>query len=461
MNPSHLEDPLDNPIDPKKFHWGVACAAYQVEGAYQIDDKGPSIWDKFANTPGKIYKNQHANQTCQFYHRYPEDLQIVRDLQIPNFRFSLSWSRLLPEGTGKVNSLGIDFYNRLINHCLSLGITPWVTLYHWDLPLALHQKGGWTNREIVHWFSEYVALAVKHFGDRVQHWMVMNEPMVFTGAGYFLGIHAPGKRGMANFLAATHHATLCQAEGARVIKAHRPQAEVGTTFSCSYLEPYKDSSRHINATIRADAVVNRLFIEPSLGMGYPTEQFKTLARIEKYMQAGDEDRMTFDFDFYGIQNYTREIIRHAWAMPYIFARPVGAKHRNVPITLMEWEVYPEAIYRILKQFHRDYGLKKVIITENGAAFQDTVEDGKVKDELRTQFLQANIRQCLRAKQEGVPLEGYFVWTLTDNFEWAEGYRPTFGLVHIDFQTQQRTVKDSAYWYSQFIQEFATMPIDNT
>ena len=461
MNYSDLEGSFDSPTDSKKFHWGVACAAYQVEGAHQLDGKGPSIWDKFANTPGKIYKNQQANRACQFYHRYPEDLQIVRDLQIPNFRFSLSWSRLLPEGTGKVNPLGIDFYNRLINHCLSLGITPWVTLYHWDLPLVLHQKGGWTNREIVHWFSEYVELAVKHFGDRVQHWMVMNEPMVFTGAGYFLGIHAPGKRGMANFLAATHHATLCQAEGARVIKAYRPQAEVGTTFSCSYLEPYKDSSRHINATIRADAVVNRLFIEPSLGMSYPTEQFKTLARIEKYMQAGDEERMTFDFDFYGIQNYTREIIRHAWAMPYIFARPVGAKHRNVPITLMEWEVYPEAIYRILKQFHRDYGLKKVIITENGAAFQDTVEDGKVKDELRTQFLQANIRQCLRAKQEGVPLEGYFVWTLTDNFEWAEGYRPTFGLVHIDFQTQQRTVKDSAYWYSQFIQEFATMPIDNT
>ena len=461
MNHSRLENSFDNPAHAKKFHWGVANAAYQVEGAYQLDGKGPSIWDKFANTPGKTYQNQHANQACQFYHRYPEDLQIVQNLQIPNFRFSLSWSRLLPEGTGKVNPRGIDFYNRLINHCLSLGITPWVTLYHWDLPLALHQKGGWTNREIVHWFSEYAELAVKHFGDRVQHWMVMNEPMVFTGAGYFLGIHAPGKRGMANFLAAAHHATLCQAEGARVIKAHRPQAEVGTTFSCSYLEPYKNSARHINATVRADAVVNRLFIEPSLGMGYPTEQFKTLARIEKYMQVGDEERMTFDFDFYGIQNYTREIIRHAWAMPYIFARPVGAKHRDVPTTLMEWEVYPEAIYQILKQFHRDYRLKKIIITENGAAFQDTVEDGKVHDERRKQFLQANIRQCLRAKREGVPLEGYFVWTLTDNFEWAEGYRPTFGLVHIDFQTQQRIIKDSGYWYSQFIQEFATMPVGNT
>ena len=461
MNHSHLEDSFDNSVHSKNFHWGIANAAYQVEGAYQLDGKGPSIWDKFANTSGKIYQNQHANQACQFYHRYPEDLQIVRDLKIPNFRFSLSWSRLLPEGTGKVNPLGIDFYNRLINHCLSLGITPWVTLYHWDLPLALHQKGGWTNREIVHWFSEYVELVVKRFGDRVQHWMVLNEPMVFTGAGYFLGIHAPGKRGMANFLAAAHHATLCQAEGARVIKAHRSQAEVGTTFSCSYLEPYQDSARHINATVRADAVVNRLFIEPSLGMGYPTKQFKTLARIEKYMQAGDEERMTFDFDFYGIQNYTREIIRHAWAMPYIFARPVGAKHRKVPTTLMEWEVYPEAIYQILKQFHRDYGLKKVIITENGAAFQDTVESGKVNDKLRVKFLQANIQQCLKAKQEGVPLEGYFVWTLTDNFEWAEGYRPTFGLVHVDFQTQRRIVKESGYWYSQFVQEFATMPIDNT
>ena len=455
MNHSRTNDSPDNAaFNHENFHWGVATAAYQVEGAHQLDGKGPSIWDKFANKRGNVYQNQHANEACQFYHRYQGDLQIVRDLQIPNLRFSLSWSRLLPEGTGRVNPAGIGFYDRLIDHCLSLDITPWVTLYHWDLPLALHQKGGWTNREIVHWFSEYVALAVKRYGDRVQHWMVMNEPMVFTGAGYFLGIHAPGKRGMANFLAAVHHATLCQAEGARIIKAHWPQAAVGTTFSCSYLEPYKAISQHINATLRADAVVNRLFIEPSLGMGYPIEQFKTLARIEKYMQAGDEQRMTFNFDFYGIQNYTREIIRHTWAMPYIFARPVGAKDRNVPMTLMGWEVYPEAIYQIVKQFHRDYGLKKIIITENGAAFKDTVEGGKIQDKQRTQFLQANIRQCLKAKKEGVPLAGYFVWTLTDNFEWAEGYRPTFGLVHVNFQTQQRIIKDSGYWYSRFIREFA-------
>lgn len=434
------------------FCWGVATAAYQTEGAYQKDGKGLSIWDVFTQRSGNIYQNQHAHEACDFYHRYEEDLQIVRSLNIDHFRFSLSWPRILPEGTGRVNETGLDFYNRLVDYCLSLGITPWVTLYHWDLPWVLSEKGGWTNRDIIGWFKEYVEVAVKALGDRVQHWMILNEPMMFTGGGYFLGIHAPGKRSISSFLAAVHHATLCQAEGARVVKGLQPSAQVGTTFSCAHVEPVRPVARHQRAAARADALLNRLFIEPAVGLGYPTQQLPVLKRLEKYMHPGDEELMAYNFDFIGLQNYTREVIRHAWSMPYVFARPVAAERRGVPVTLMGWEVYPEAIYRVLQQFHQSYGLQKIVITENGAAFRDTVEDGQVVDSQREDYLRDNIKQCLRAREEGVPVAGYFVWTLTDNFEWAEGYRTPFGLVHIDFDTQRRTIKKSGFWYGNFIQQ---------
>ncbi len=238
------------------FEWGVSTAAYQTEGAFQEDGKGLSIWDEFANRSGKTYNNQNGNQACDFYHRYPEDLSIIQQLGIPNFRFSIAWSRVLPQGIGTPNQAGIDFYDRLIDGCLERDIEPWVTLYHWDLPLALHQRGGWTNRDIVSWFAEYVELTVGRFKDRVANWMVLNEPMVFTGAGYFLGIHAPGRRGMRNFSAAVHHATLCQAEGGRVIRDLHSTAQVGTTFSCALVESASPSRQDVRAAQRVDALLN-------------------------------------------------------------------------------------------------------------------------------------------------------------------------------------------------------------
>lgn len=433
------------------FHWGISSSAFQTEGAYQQDGKGLSIWDHFTSLKGKIFENHDAKTTCDFYHRYKRDISIIQQLGIKNFRFSISWPRILPQGTGHINAQGIDFYNQVIDHCLSCGIEPWVTLYHWDLPLALSEKGGWTNREIMHWFCEYAAICAKAFGDRVRHWMILNEPAVFTDAGYFLGIHAPGLRGLSNFLPAVHHAALCQAEGARTVKDWLSDSEVGTTFSCSWIEPIRKVERHINAARRADALINRLFIEPALGLGYPTDDLKSLRKIEQYMQADDEHRMKFDFDFIGLQNYTREVIKHSFTIPYVFAKPVSADRRQVPVTLMNWEVYPEAIYQVLLDFHQKYKLKKIIITENGAAFQDKVHHHEVADDKRKQFIKDNIRQCLRAKREGVPLSGYFVWTLTDNFEWAEGYRPTFGLVHVNFRTQERIIKQSGFWYKDFIE----------
>ncbi len=434
-----------------EFTWGISTAAYQIEGAYNADGKGLSIWDVFTNTKGKIPLNENGNVTCDFYHRYTQDLLLIHRLHISNYRFSLSWSRILPNGTGRLNNAGIDFYNRLIDFCLELNITPWITLYHWDLPYELQKQGGWNNRQVVDWFSEYTALCIKKFGDRVKNWMVLNEPMAFTGAGHFFGIHAPGKKGLRNFLSAAHHAALCQAEGGRIIKSLRSDCRVGTTFSCTHIEPLTALEEDRIAAQKIDALLNRMFIEPLLGLGYPVNDVKILKRIEQHMQPGDEAKLSFNMDFIGLQNYTREIIRHSIYTPFVKAQIVKAKKRNVAVTSMNWEVYPECMYQVLKKFAAYPNIPEIIVTENGAAFPDKVENGAIHDEKRVSYLQNHLAEILRAKQEGVPVNGYFVWTLLDNFEWAEGYHPRFGLVHVDFKTQKRIIKDSGNWYRDFLQ----------
>ncbi|MDV3754879.1 beta-glucosidase [Elizabethkingia anophelis] len=434
----------------KDFIWGVSTAAYQIEGAHNLDGKGPSVWDTFVQKRNKIFRNHTGNIACDHYNRYIDDLYLMHSMNIRNYRFSISWSRILPEGTGLINQAGIDFYNKLIDLSLELGITPWVTLYHWDLPHSLEIKGGWTNRDVKDWFGDYVAICVKSFGDRVKNWMVLNEPTVFSAAGYFFGVHAPGRKSIEGFLAAAHHAALAQAHGARVIKTLQPESNVGTTFSCSHVEAYTNREKDIKAAKKADLLLNSLFIEPLLGMGYPVNEIKTLRRIEKYIKQNDERDLKFDMDFIGIQNYTREIIRYAMFVPFLQAKIVNAKDRNVEMTAMEWEVYPESIYHILKKFQAYENIPPLIITENGAAFSDTLQNNVVHDPKRLQYIQNILQQVLRAKQEGVNVNGYFVWTFLDNFEWAEGYHPRFGLVHVDFQTQQRTVKSSGHWYADFI-----------
>ena len=433
------------------FQWGVSTAAFQIEGAYQKDGKGPSIWDEFTSIKGNIQNGHHANNSCDFYHRFEQDVNLMRYMGIKNFRLSLAWTRIFPEGKGRINWKGIDFYHRLFDYCNEAGIEPWVTLYHWDLPHALELKGGWTNRDVVYWFQDYISLCIKQFGDKVRHWMVMNEPMVFVGAGYFLGVHAPGKKGLGSFLPAVHHATLAQAAGAEVVRTLSPRAEVGTTFSCSYVEPYSHKAKDVNAAIKVDALLNRLFLEPTLGLGYPLQDLKALNKIEKYVKSGDENNMKVDFDFIGMQNYTREIVKFAPLVPLIRAKLVKARNRGVKTTLMGWEVFPPGIYKMLKKFNAYEGIRKIIVTENGAAFNDQLFMDKVVDEPRVNYLKDHIAQVLRAKKDGVKVEGYFVWTFMDNFEWAEGYHPRFGLVYVDFQTQQRIVKSSGLWYKNFLE----------
>jgi beta-glucosidase len=435
------------------FHWGVAAAAYQTEGAWQQQGKGPSIWDDFTRRPGRIRNGEHGRVACDFFHRYEADLDLAQGLGLTDFRFSAAWARVLPNGTGAVNQRGLDFYDRLVDACLERELQPWLTAYHWDLPSALQARGGWTNRSCVAWLTDYVQVLARRLGDRVRHWLVLNEPMVFVGAGHLLGVHAPGRRSLSAFLAAAHHATLAQAEGGRALRALLPDgARIGTTFSCSYLTPQRPGHAWDEAaTRRADALLNRFFVEPALGLGYPVAELPTLGwLLERYHHPGDEQRLKFDFDFWGVQNYTREVVRFSPWLPLQWATLVPAKLRGVPYTDMGWEVYPESIYQMLKQFSAYPNAPKLVVTESGSAFPDICVNRRVADDARRAYLQAAIGQVLRARREGVPVEGYFAWTLTDNFEWAEGYGPRFGLVHVDYETQQRTLKDSGLWYRDFL-----------
>ncbi len=432
------------------FVFGVSSSAFQTEGAYNIHGKGLSIWDTYC-IKGKIKNNDNAFYACDFYSRYKSDLLLMRQMNIRNFRFSISWPRILPYGTVKhINYKGIDFYNRVIDTCLELGITPWITLYHWDLPQALENKGGWVNRNIVNWFSDYAKICVHAFGDRVKRWMVLNEPMVFTGAGYFMGVHAPGKMGLKNFLPAVHHACLVQGIIPALLKNEKKDIKTGTTFSFSYIESCNNHEKNIKAALRADTLLNRLFIEPALLGKYPVNDLKSIERIFDMMHPDDENNLKAAYDFVGVQVYTREVVKHVWYVPYIKAKIISASKRKVKHTLMNWEVYPPSIYNIIKKVSNLNPSIDIYITENGAAFNDIQYNHTVFDTERTAYIQAYLEQVLKAKNEGANVKGYFVWSFTDNFEWAEGYTPRFGLVYVDFKTQQRIIKNSGKWYSSFL-----------
>ena len=338
----------------------------------------------------------------------------------------------------------------MIDTCLDKEITPWITLYHWDLPQILEDKGGWTSRDVVDWFSEFSNICTLRFGDRVKQWIPINEPASFTILGYLTGLHAPGRHGIHHFLSAAHHVLLAMAEGGRIIRSNVPDATIGTALSCSYVEPFKRIPRHEKAARRIDVLLNRLFIEPTLGMGYPMQDLPFLRKIEKYIIPGDEEKIKFDFDFTGLQNYFR-VIGKSGIIPYIWANQVKNKDKNAEFTQLGWEVYPDGIYQIIKQFAR-YPIKKMIITENGASFADHLTDGSIHDTARTSFFKGYLSSVLRAKKEGVDIGGYFVWTLLDNFEWSFGYQPKFGLVYDDFNTQQRIVKDSGRWFQEFLKQ---------
>ncbi|MBN2486355.1 MAG: beta-glucosidase [Bacteroidales bacterium] len=436
----------------KNFVWGAASAAFQTEGAAYSDGRSASVWDTFASKKGKIKNGDNALVACDFYNRYTTDIALLGQMNFNAFRFSLSWPRIIPNGIGNVNLKGTDFYNRLIDTCLEKNIEPWLTLYHWDLPQVLEDKGGWTNRDILDWFGEYCTTAAKKFGDRVKNWIVLNEPMAFTSFGYLLGLHAPGKRGLHNFMPALHHAALCQAIGSRIVKDILPGANVGSTFSCSLVEAADDKQKNTDAANRLDAALNRLFIEPALGMGYPEDTLPFLKRLDKYMKPGDGQLLKANFDFVGIQYYFRVVAKHS-GLPPLYAGQVKPNKRGAITNTMGLEVFPEGIGQMLQKFSGYKNIPKIYITESGACFDDILNNnGTISDNKRTGYHKETLFHLLKTKNKGIAVDGFFVWSLTDNFEWNYGYKPRFGLVYIDYATQNRFMKDSGKWFSEFLSE---------
>jgi beta-glucosidase len=449
---------LDNTFSTKdfgkNFHWGVAIAAAQNEGAADLYGKGPSIWDTFSKRVGKIKGSGKPSVGCDFYHRYKDDLLLAKALGFNSFRFSISWARILPDGIGKVNKEGINFYHQLIDECLLLGLTPFVTLYHWDLPQELEKRGGWANYLITRWFSRYVSICAEAFGSKVKNWIILNEPTGFTALGYMLGTHAPGKKGLDNYLPAVHHAAMAQAEGGRIIRKLVPNAHIGTTFSFSQVLPYSDKKEDIEAANRVDILMNRMFLEPALGKGYPIDDsFKLLEKFQMQNKTWKyTDRLHFDFDFIGIQYYFPVVIRYNNLIPILQASEVKPSTRKVLTTAMGWEVNAESFYRTIKRIWMHGGVKEIIITENGSFYKDVLKNGVINDTERIAYFQQHLQAVLKAKKEGVNIKGYFAWTLMDNFEWSEGYHARFGLVHVDFKTQLRTIKNSGYWWRDFLRK---------
>lgn len=438
------------------FTWGVATAAYQIEGAWDADGKGPSVWDEFTHGRGplglrRIKDGATGDVATDSYHRFEEDIALVAAMGFSAYRFSISWPRVMPDGTGAVNAAGLDYYSRVVDACLAAGIEPWVTLYHWDLPAALERRGGWTNREIVGWFSDYVSVVVAALGDRVRQWMVFNEPLSFTMLGYLLGAHAPGRRGPAAFCAAAHHVNLATAEGARAARAASPRsdASIGTT---QYLSPVLASGVGPLAGIAersADALVNRLFLEPNLGLGYPWDDCGLLRGIKRHHRPGDDELATIDLDFLGVQYYTR--LRAPWLpIPGIWTIPHFGQDRGCELTSMGWEVRPEGLGMVLDRVHAYGAYDRVVVTESGASFDEELVDGRVHDNRRIAYFQRHLAELRATIDRGVPVDGYFCWSLLDNFEWTFGYRPRFGLVHVDYATQQRIVKDSGRWFARLL-----------
>lgn len=435
----------------KDFLWGVATAAAQIEGTSDYYGKGPSIWDAFSAKKGKIKKGHRPHVACDFYHRFREDIALVKLLGFKIFRFSIAWSRILPLGKGVVNPEGIRFYHNVIDECLEQGITPYITLYHWDLPQALEEEGGWTSFSINSAFNGFVSTCATEYGDKVKNWIVINEPFGFTSLGYMLGIHAPGKTGLTNFFSAVHHTALAQAEGGKILRAEISKVNIGTTFSCSEILPYTQSDNDILASKRVDCLMNRLFVEPTLGLGFPTENWEVLEKFQiEYGTWRHTERYKFDFDFIGLQNYFPLTVKYNAFIPVIQAWEVKAKSRKKPHTAMGWEINADSFYNIIKQFLSYPNIRNIIITENGAAYHDKLTDGHVHDVERIEYFKLYLAALLKGKNEGMPITGYMAWTLMDNFEWAEGFTARFGLVYNDFATQRRTIKDSGYWWAEFL-----------
>jgi beta-glucosidase len=439
---------------PKGFFWGAATSAYQIEGAWNEDGKGESIWDRFAHTPGKIKNGDTGDIACDSYHRFSEDVALLQAMNLNSYRFSISWPRLQPTGSGPANSKGIDYYSRLIDALLEARIRPFVTLYHWDLPQALEDAGGWPARDTASRFADYAELAARALGDRVSDWMLFNEPLAFTYRGYLEGSYAPGRQSLLDFLRASHTVNRAQAAGFRALKATRPSARVGTAFSMSPCEPATGSEEDHLAAERAHAVTNLWFLEPALKGRYP-EALVFTSETAMGVKSGDLDQMRAPLDFIGINLYYRTIAsapsafeRISHTQQWLFPVKMTGGQQG-PKTDNGWEVWPPALYDMVMRITRDFNRPQIEITENGCAYNDGPDAGGViSDTRRIAYHKQYLQALARIIADGADVRGYHAWTLLDNFEWAEGFSQRFGLAYVDFKTQQRTLKESGRWLAK-------------
>lgn len=443
---------------PKGFFWGTATAAYQIEGAWNEDGKGESIWDRFAHTPGKIKNGDNADVACDSYHRWREDVALMRAMNTNSYRFSISWPRIQPSGSGAMNARGIDYYSRLTDALLKANIRPMVTLYHWDLPQALEDAGGWPNRDLAGRYCDYVELVARALGDRIRDWMLFNEPSAFLDLGYLEGTHAPGRQSLLDFLRASHVVNLSQGEGFRAIKAVCPAARVGTVLNTSSCEPATDSEADRLAAERADAVINLWFLDPALRGRYP-DALTFLPESVMGIKSGDMDKTRALLDFIGINLYYRTIASAAGALhrathaqEWLFPVKLEGGEQG-PKTDFGWEVWPKALYDIVMRITRNYNRPVIEITESGCSYNDGPDaSGLIHDSTRIDYHRQYLSALSRAISEGADVRGYHAWSLMDNFEWADGYSQRFGLAYVDFKTQKRTIKDSGRWYAKVAAE---------
>lgn len=440
---------------PPDFLWGCSTSSYQIEGAVAADGRGPSVWDAFSHTPGKVVNGDTGDVACDHYHRYLEDVALMARAGMRGYRFSVAWPRILPQGVGPVNARGLDFYDRLTDALLARGIEPWACLYHWDLPNALQEKGGWTNRAIADWFAEYALIVAGRLGDRVNRWIMLNEPSVVAYFGHGVGAHAPGLTGRETCIAALHHQNLAQGRGLQALRASaRKDWQLGTVLTLQPVHPAAGPESERESSEAAarlwDALWNRSCIDPLLKGAYPVA---LEADFEAVVKPGDLETVRQPIDFLGLNYYSPMYQRRDPGG--LFGTNFGGPPEGTPRTGMEWPIQPDGLLQQLRELRDRYGNPPVYVTENGAAFYDWVgPEGKAEDAERIRFIRDHLLAGHAAIGEGVNLKGWFVWTLLDNFEWAEGYHRRFGLVAVDRQTMKRTPKASYHWYADVIRRNA-------
>ena len=456
---------MNAPPFPPGFLFGAATSAYQIEGGHDADGKGPSVWDRFTRRPGRVHRAHTGDVACDTYHDFRADVDIMRRLGLGAYRFSISWPRVLPRGRGAVNEPGLDYYDRLVDALLDANIVPFVTLFHWDMPQALQDEmGGFAGRDCAAHFADYAEVVAGRLGDRVGHWITLNEPWVYATLGHLRGLHAPGRANPWVFLRVVHHQLLGHGLAAERLRARHAAAQVGLSLNLSPIYPATDSEGDRAAARLADQAVNRLFLDPLIRGRYPEPLWSRLRLFRSPIAPGDMVTIAAPLDFVGVNYYTRARVRRAWYIPFLGLWPEGfpvgmgsatpeaeGRESGRRYSEMGWEVYPAGLFEMLWRLKTEYGNPPVYVTENGAAYPDTLTaDGRVHDEARRDYLEQHLSVIAAAARAGVDARGYFVWSLMDNFEWTYGYDRRFGLVYVDFATQRRVIKDSGLWYREFI-----------